>query len=326
MSILFKGRPQGASDARIGLLQTIVMFFVSHLRQALGSLGELWRQPAASLMTIGVLGLSITLPSTLYIMVKNTEKISAGWEQAAEISLFLKKNTSPASAQQLLTRLSTWPEIDSVTFIPADDALKEFQHLSGLGDAIAYLEANPLPDVVLVTPTQKDATPTAARVLLEKLKQQREVDIGKLDIEWLERLYAMLDIASDLVTLIGVLLFLAVVLIIGNTIRLNILNKRDEIMVMKLVGATDAFIHRPFLYTGFWYGLLGGMIAWMAVILILWWMDSSIQAFAALYQKDFHITGLTGTALFLMLGLSVLLGLLGSMISVQRHVRAIEPQ
>ena len=118
-----------------------------------------------------------------------------------------------------------------------------------MGDAIAYLEKNPLPDVVLVTPNEKHASPTAAKALLDKLRQQREVDIGKLDIEWLERLYAVIDIARDLVTLIGLLLFIAVVLIIGNTIRLNILNKYDEIVVMKLVGATDAFIHRPvFIY------------------------------------------------------------------------------
>lgn len=326
MSILFKGRSQGASERKVNILQRIVMFFVNHVRQALGSLGELWRQPAASLMTIGVLGLSITLPSTLYILVKNTEKISAGWEQAAEISLFLKSGTSAGSAQQLITRLQTWPEIDRVVYIPADDALAEFQQLSGLGDAVKYLESNPLPDVVLVTPNEKHIAPTSARLLLEKLQQQREVDIGKLDIEWLERLYRFLNIATELVTIIGVLLFIAVVLIVGNTIRLNILNKRDEILVMKLVGATDSFIHRPFLYTGFWYGLLGGVIAWMAVILILWWMDSSIQAFAALYDKSFRITGLTGSALITMLVLSVLLGLVGSLISVQRHVREIEPQ
>ena len=326
MSILFKGRARGASSAKVGFFQVFFMFFVSHVRQALSSLGELWRQPLASMMTIGVLGLSITLPSTLYIMVKNTEKITAGWEQASEISLFLKPNVSATSSQQLVARLNTWSEIDTVVYIPADDALKEFQHLSGLGDAIAYLEKNPLPDVVLVTPSEKHASPTAATALLDKLKQQREVDIGKLDIEWLERLYAVIDIASDLVTLIGLLLFIAVVLIIGNTIRLNILNKYDEIVVMKLVGATDAFIHRPFLYTGFWYGLLGGLIAWFAVIIILWWMDSSITAFASLYQKEFYITGLTGSALLTMLGLSILLGLLGSLISVQRHVRQIEPK
>jgi len=326
MSILFKGRSRGASSVNVGPVQSLAMFFVSHVRQALASLGELWRQPVASLMTIGVLGLSITLPSTLYIMVQNTEKITAGWEQASEISLFLQPNISSTSAQQLVARLTTWQEIERVVFIPADDALKEFQHLSGLGDAIAYLQSNPLPDVVLVTPAEKHASPSAAQALLDKLKQQREVDIGKLDIEWLERLYAVINIASDLVTFIGALLFLAVVLIIGNTIRLNILNKHDEIVVMKLVGATDAFIHRPFLYTGFWYGLLGGIMAWFAVIIILWWMDSSIETFAAMYQKDFNITGLTGSALLTMLGLSIGLGVAGSLISVQRHVRQIEPQ
>ncbi|MCW8091939.1 permease-like cell division protein FtsX [Alteromonas sp. ASW11-130] len=326
MSLLFKGRAHGASDVRIGFVQQVSMLFISHLRQALNSLGELWRQPAASIMTVAVLGLSITLPSTLYILVKNTEKISAGWDQASEISLFLTPQTTAGNAQQLLARLSTWEEIDSTVYVPADEALKEFQQLSGLGDAVAYLESNPLPDVVLVRPAEKFAGPAAAADLLHKLKQQREVDIGKLDIEWLERLYALLDIARELVSLIGILLFLAVVLIIGNTIRLNILNKRDEIVVMKLIGATDSFIHRPFLYTGFWYGLLGGLLAWLAVIIILWWMDSSIEAFAELYQKEFDITGLTGTALFTMLGLSVALGLIGSMIAVQRHVREIEPR
>lgn len=326
MSLLFKGREQGASATKIGFLQKFFMFWVSHLRQAIGSLGELWKQPAASLMTIAVLGLTITLPSTLYILVKNTEKMSAGWEQAAEISLFLKDSTTPTQSKQLVTRLSTWPELESVVFIPADDALQEFKHLSGLGDALAYLAENPLPDVVLVTPAQSYAAPENAQQLLDRLLEQREVEMGKLDIEWLKRLFAVLTIARELVTIIGALLFISVVLIIGNTIRLNILSKRDEILVMKLVGATDAFIHRPFLYTGFWYGLLGGMVAWIAVISILWWMDSSIQAFAALYQKEFHITGLSGEALFSMLGLSILLGLGGSMLSVQRHVREIEPK
>ena len=326
MSLLFKGREQGASAVKVGLLQKFVMFWVSHLRQAVGSLGELWKQPAASLMTIAVLGLSITLPSTLYILVKNTEKMSAGWEQAAEISLFLKDSTTPTQSKQLVTRLSTWPELESVVFIPADDALQEFKHLSGLGDALAYLAENPLPDVVLVRPAEAYAAPENAQQLLDRLLEQREVEMGKLDIEWLKRLFAVLNIAHELVTIIGALLFISVVLIIGNTIRLNILAKRDEIIIMKLVGATDAFIHRPFLYTGFWYGLLGGMVAWVAVISILWWMDSSIQAFAALYQKEFQITGLSGEALLSMLGLSILLGLGGSMLSVQRHVREIEPQ
>lgn len=327
MSLLFKDRSSGAiQNTGVNVLQRLMMFFINHIRQALHSLGELWRQPVASLMTIGVLGLSITLPSTLYILVNNVEKISSGWQQASEISLFLHDSISQQQSQQLITRLGLWDEIDSVVFIPKQQALEEFEQLSGLGDTIAYLPENPIPDVVVVRPTQKHSSPTSANLLLEKLLGEREVDIGKLDIDWLERLYALVNVAKELVNFIGVLLFMAVVLIIGNTIRLNILNKRDEIVVMKLVGATDAFIHRPFLYTGFWYGLLGGLIAWFAVLAILWWMDASITRFAELYQKQFSITGLDGTSLLVMLGLSVLLGLLGSFISVQRHVRQIEPQ
>jgi cell division transport system permease protein len=326
MSILFKGRAQGAHISQISSYQRFFMFFVSHFRQALGSLGELWRSKAASLMTIGVLGLSITLPSTLYVMVKNAENVSSGWEQASQISLFLKENISQGDIDQLLKRIQLWPEIDSIDYISADKALDEFKQLSGFGDAIAYLDKNPLPNVILVTPTSHHASPVAARLLLDKLRDEREVDIGKLDIEWLERLNALLNVVKDLVTVIALLLFLAVVLIIGNTIRLNILSKKDEILVMKLVGATDAFIQRPFMYTGFWYGFLGGLLAWVIVILLLWWMSSSVSAISELYQKSFNLTGADVSTFLWMLGLSVFLGLTGSMLSVKRHVREIEPK
>jgi cell division transport system permease protein len=326
MSLLFKGRAKGAESVKIGMFQLLIMFFTDHLRQAVNSLGELWRSPFASLMTIGVLGFSITLPSTLYVLVKNTEQISQQWEQASEISLFLREGVTDASAQQLLTRLRLWPEVAEVAYISADAGLKEFQALSGLGDALNYLETNPLPAVVLVVPTSKHASPTSAGILLDKLRKEREVEIGKLDIEWLERLYSLIGIAKDLVTLLAVLLFFAVVLIIGNTIRLNILSKRDEIVVMKLVGATDAFIQRPFLYTGFWYGLLGGIMAWITVLIILLWIDYSMQDFMEKYQVSFNLTSMDVSTLMLMLLVSVGLGITGSLLSVQRHVKDIEPR
>jgi cell division transport system permease protein len=326
MSLLFKGRDQGAQRTRISPHQRLLMFFISHIRQALTSLGELWRNPAASMMTVAVLGLSITLPSTLYILLKNTEKVSAGWEQASEITLFLHQNTQPGDIRQLTTRLSLWPEIESLTHIDKAAALEEFKQLSGFGDALHYLEDNPLPDVILVTPDSKNTSPTAARRLLEKLQKEREVELGQLDIQWLERLHGLVAIAGELVSVVALLLFIAVVLIIGNTIRLNILNKRDEILVLKLVGATDAFIQRPFMYTGFWYGLLGGLLAWLTTWLLLWWMSDSISRVTQLYQTQFELTGLQGESLLGMLGLSVFLGLAGSLLSVHKHIRAIEPK
>ena len=325
MSLLFQGRQQ-ASDNKVGVIQRFIMFFANHIRQGLHSLGELYRTPFASLMTIGVLGFSITLPSTLYIMVENTEQVTDQWQQASEISLFLKKNVNETQAQQLIKRLSTWNEINQVSYVSADNALDEFQRLSGLGEALDYLDENPLPDVVLITPTSKHASPTAASILLDKLRKEREVDVGKLDIEWLERLYGLLKIAKELVYILALLLFFAVVLIIGNTIRLNIYNKRDEILVMKLVGATDSFIQRPFLYTGFWFGLLGGLMAWMTVTFILIWIGWSLDTFMEQYQIQLDITGLNIQALTIMLAMSILLGLAGSFLSVRKHVNDIEPE
>lgn len=325
MSLLFKGRQQAANQ-RVGMLQRFFMFFADHFRQSVNSLGELYRIPFASLMTIGVLGFSITLPSTLYIMVENTEQVTDQWQQASEISLFLREDVSEAQSEQLIKRLTSWNEISKVDYVSAQEALEEFQRLSGLGEALDYLDINPLPAVVLVVPTSKHATPTAAGLLLDKLRKEREVDIGKLDIEWLERLYSLLSIAKELVYLLAILLFFAVVLIIGNTIRLNIFAKRDEILVMKLVGATDAFIQRPFLYTGFWFGLLGGLMAWFTVTLILVWIGWSLDEFMQRYQIQLDITGLNVKALGFMLLVSIMLGLAGSFLSVQKHVNEIEPK
>lgn len=326
MSLLFKTRRSKNTDLRVGVIQRLLMFFTDHLRQAIISLGDLYRKPFASLMTIGVLGFSITLPSTLFIMVKNTEQISQQWQQASEISLFLRADVSAAQAQQLVTRLQTWNEINEVIYISPEQALEEFQRLSGLGDALNYLSENPMPSTVLVIPTSRHSSPTSAEVLLNRLKKEREVELGKLDIEWLERLYALLKVAKELVAILAFLLFFAVVLIIGNTIRLNILNKRDEILVMKLVGATESFIQRPFLYTGFWYGFLGGLTAWLTVTVILFWVGWSLDAFVQKYQVQFDITGLNTEALLVMLLLSVVLGLLGSFLSVKKHVDDIEPE
>lgn len=326
MSLLFNGRKGDKTTRKVGFFQRVVMGAINHLRQALASLGELWRSPLATVMTIGVLGLSITLPSTLYLMVKNTEKVTAGWEQAGEISLYLQSNTTAHQANQLLVAVSLMTsKVDAARLIAPDVALEEFEALSGLGDSLAYLDKNPLPYVLLVTPTAQYLQPDPAKRLLQELEQQSVVDFGKLDIEWLEKLYAIVTIAKDIVWIVAILLCVSVVLIIGNTIRLNILSQREEIAVMKLVGATDNFIRFPFLYTGFWYGFLGGLLAWMLVAFLLWWIQSGVENLAGLYQAEFTISGLDIQALGIILLISISLGLIGSLISVQKHIKEIEP-
>ncbi|MEE2024002.1 permease-like cell division protein FtsX [Alkalimonas mucilaginosa] len=323
MSILFSGRAAGASSKQISLVQRWVMFWVQHLRQCIGSLGELWRTPLASLMTIAVLGVSLTLPTTLHVLVKNVQSISGNFTQAAEISFFLHDGASDAQITTLITMLSADTDVEQVRFISKAQAMEEFQQVSGFGQALQLLDNNPLPDVLLVMP--RHTHPQAAEQLRRRIEQERIVDFGKLDIAWLERLDAILLLLRQAVLAIALLLLTAVLLIIGNTIRLSIMNKKEEIEVMKLVGATDAFIQRPFLYTGVWFGLFGGLLAFLVVEMMVWWLEGAIGQITELYESHFRLMTMTFSEFLGLLLLAVALGLAGSYISVSRHIRAIEP-
>lgn len=325
MSILFKGREVSASPQQMGVGRLLYSWRTA-LQQAILALDDIWRTPLASLMTILVLGLSLTLPASLYVVVKNVQSVNYGWQNAAEISLFLKANLSDTSRASLVQKLALYPEIAEVKLVTADQALNEFKSLSGFGQALNYLDENPLPDVVLVTPQPQHKKPEAARALLDKLQTLPEVELGKMDIEWLERLHAILSLLKQSVTTVAALLLCSVILIIGNTIRLSILSKKEEIEVMKLVGATDAFIHRPFLLTGLWYGVVGGVIAWLAVGLMSVWMEGAVSQVAGVYNSQFQLTGLDVIEVLLMFGLAIGLGLAGSYFSVMRYIKDIEPE
>ncbi len=316
-----------ASNSRIEvtLKQRIIALPARHLQQAIGSLGDLWRTPVASLMTILVLGISLTLPTTLHLFVKNAEQITQQWSSASEISLFLKLSTSDKSAQNLVQQLQLYPEIAKVRYISANDALAEFKKLSGFGQALDYLDKNPLPATILVTPTKRSSQTEAARKLLVKLEQQREVEHGKLDLEWLTRLEAMAQLIEDVVLSIAFLLCLSVVLIIGNTIRLAISNQKDAIAVMKLVGATDQFIQRPFLYTGMWYGVFGGLFATITEFFLAQYLTVALGHLTDLYGSNFVLQGLSFHESILLILFAVTLGLAGSYLSVRQHIRRIEP-
>ncbi|WP_194756114.1 permease-like cell division protein FtsX [Aliidiomarina indica] len=317
---------QGARSVQISRWRRFVMFWANNAQQAIGSLGELARTPWASLMTIAVLGLSLTLPSTLYVVVKNSQTVSAEWDTAAEISLFLRKDLQTQELQGFRERVRLLEQVESITFVDRDSALREFRESSGFGSAIDYLQTNPLPDVLIVVPALEYRSADRARQLLEQLEQEREVTSATLDLQWLERLQALVRVVENSFAGLGLLLCIAVVLIVGNTIRLAILNRRDEIMIMKLVGATDGYIQRPFLYTGFWYGVIGGVIAWIATSLLIWWISASVVRLSALYDSKFRLQGLDFNDMMVVWAIAIGLGLLGSWIAVRRHVAAIEPR
>jgi len=307
------------------MMNKIGALFIRHLQQAIGSLGDLWRTPFTSIMTIFVLGISLALPATLHLFVKNANHISKQWESASEISLFLHLNTSEKATQNLIQRINLYPNVAKVKYISADDALREFKILSGFGQALEYLNKNPLPATLLVTPTKRSSQAQAAQELLEQLENEREVEQGKLDLAWLSRLEAIAQLIEDTVLGVAIMLCLSVVLIIGNTIRLSILNQKDAIAVMKLVGATDSFIQRPFMYSGAWYGIFGGILASITVAILAQYLSSSLAKIVELYNSSFVLQGLSFSESLVLIFFAVSLGLLGSYISVSRHIRSIEP-
>lgn len=312
-------------DARINARGGPGLYLQRHVQAMLYALGRVCRQPGASLMTIAVIGIALALPTGLYVALQNVQGISAGWESAAQISLFLKKGVDDGAARVLAAELQAYAEVAQVSYIAPEQALADFRATSGFGDALDVLGENPLPAVLVVRPAADSGSASGIEQLLERLKQRPEVEIAQLDMEWVKRLFAILQIGQRGVLVLAVLLALAVLLIVGNTIRLIINNRRDEIEINKLIGATDAFIRRPFLYFGLWFGLLGGALAWLLVSASLLALAGPVRRLAVLYDSSYSLAGPGWTNGVALLALSGALGLLGAWLAVRRHLAEIEP-
>ena len=316
---------RGASTGSIGTLARMHAYALAHLQALVFSLGRISHSPVSSLMTITVIAIALAMPSGLHVLLKNFQGVSDDWNNVAQISLFIKKDADPSEIGHLQTRLQNMVEVDQVTRISPEQALVEFGRLSDFGDALKALDDNPFPTVLLVQPILDYSAPAAVKSLLLRLRELPGVEVAQLDMEWLERWYAMMEIGKRAVMVLAVLLALAVLLIVGNTIRLAIQNRRDEIEVQKLIGATDAFIRRPFLYSGFWHGLLGAVLAWLLVNVSLILLQGPVQRLSVLYDSSYKLQSLTFGASLLLLLLGMLLGYGGARLAVGRHLRDIEP-
>lgn len=300
-------------------------WLLRHSQVALASLGRLARNPLASLMTAAVIGIALALPAGLYVLFDNLDRLSGSWDGQASLSVFLKDSLPANAAEQLAATLRGWPEVAAVTLITPEEALDEFTRRSGFSDVLAALDENPLPAVLLVLPAAQHSDPHSAAALKARLQDLPETGLAQLDLEWVQRLSAMLELARRGVFLISALLALAVLLVIGNTIRLEIQNRREEIVVSKLIGATDGFVRRPFLYGGLWYGMGGALLAWLLVEGGLWLLAGPVRELAGLYQSGFSLQTLPLQLLLVLLAGGMLLGLLGSWLAVGRHLGAVEP-
>ena len=325
MSLLFERRDENSANRKLTLIQKIASWAISHARQATASLGDLWRTPGPSLMTILVLGFSLSLPAAFYLVSKNGNQIAQSWSTPAQISVFLKKSQPTKQVEGLVEELEQWPQIEAVEWYSKDDALMEFKETSGFGNALNYLDDNPLPDVLILNPVKAYQAPDAAHELVVALEKLPQVSMVKLDIQWLERLNALVDMIKDTMGALAALLCFSVVLVVGNTIRLAILSRKTEIEVMKLVGATDQFIQRPFLYAGVWYGVFGAFLSWIVTTLLIWWLERAIGQLTQLYHFPISLLGLEPSESLMMVFVASGMGLLGSWLSVQQHIRKIEP-
>jgi cell division transport system permease protein len=296
-----------------------------HAQNCLGSLGRLAAHPGGTFLTGAVIGIALALPAGLNVLVRNGEALAGGWETVRDFSVYMQPGAELEAARTLAAELEETPGIDSVDIVPADDALEELRDASGFAGVLEGLDENPLPHTLVVRPDAETA-PGVLRSLAGELSNRDEVDQVRLDTEWVARLNALLDLARRGIWLAAALLVGAVIVIVGNTIRLDIENQRAEIEVAKLLGATDAFVRRPFLYAGFWYGLSGGLFALVVVAIGLLLLGGPVERLSTLYGGSYQLLGLDPPGGLAVVCGGLLAGLGGAWVAVARHLAAIQPK
>ena len=295
-----------------------------HARLAQSALRRLFASPVSGLLNIIVIGIALSLPAGMYVLLQNAQGMLAQASASPQISLFLTMDASGDDIAMLRKQLAQNPAIDKAVFISRADALKNLAQSNGLTDVIAGLESNPLPDAFVVSPKTTHAR--ALDNLRNELQKLPRVDLAQLDSAWVYKLEAMLDFTRIMILILASLLSLALIAITFNTIRLQIMTQRDEIQVAKLIGATNSFVRRPFLYFGAMQGILGGITAWLIIALSLYLLKQPIATLSRLYGSNFALHPLSpGDSLTLLL-FSLYLGLMGAWLSVARHLSGIEPR
>lgn len=315
---------RGAEHHRLKVSDRGRSYLRHHGEVARDSYQSLLAKPLTTIMTLAVLAIALALPGSLYTGLKNLYQISAGWEGDPRIALYLHTAVDDVAAEQLSRELLLRDDVAATELITAEQGMLEFKRLSGFGEVFDFLDDNPLPAVVMVMP--RDLSAAVIPVLQSKLQTLPQVEDAVVDMEWVQRLEAFVVLAERAVWVLAGLFALAVLLVVGNTIRLSIENRREEIVIAKLVGATDAYVRRPFLYDGVWFGLAGGILAWLLIQLSLLLLDSPVEQLVSLYDSQFSLSGLGFVETILLLILSILLGLLGAWLAVGRHLRAIQPR
>lgn len=299
-------------------------YFFLHLRNCSGALIDLCAEPITTSLTIAVIGVALALPASLHLLVQNGKAIVGGWESVRDFSVYLKVGTPLETATGIANDLAARKIIDSVEVIAADEALEQFRSSSDLKKVLDTFDDNPLPHTLVARPTGA-ASPEVLTALEQEIRALPEVDQVRIDTEWVARLNAILDFLRRGVWIVAVMLIGAVIVTVGNTIRLDIQNRRDEIVVCKLLGASDGFVRRPFLYIGLWYGVIGGAFALLLLGTGYLLLAGPLQRLTGLYGGGLEVLGLDAATLLAVLTGGFLCGWGGAWSAVSRHLAAIEP-
>jgi cell division transport system permease protein len=297
---------------------------LEHLRVLRHTLQRLLLTPNASLLNILIIGIALSLPVGGYVLLKSVQALGAQISGTPQLSVFLALGTNNADIERIGDKLKQHAAIKRIEFVPRALALKKLQQSSGLSDVIGGLSQNPLPDAFIIYP--KDDNVTALEALRDELKTWARFEHVQLDSAWIHKLETLLNFGRTSVAILAALLSFALIAITFNTIRLQILTRREEIEVSKLIGATDAFIRRPFLYFGLTQGLLGGIAAWLLVAASLQLLNYQVGTLSQLYASNFSLQHLSFGDSLTLLGFSAYLGWLGAWFSVSQHLWQIEPR
>jgi cell division transport system permease protein len=298
----------------------LIIYLRHHLEAAFLSLDRLVCAPISSLLTITVIAIALALPVSLEVLWQNAKNLSPNLNSGTQISLYLKKNVSAKKTADLFHKLKANSNIASVNYISAQQGLNNLQESLGIKNILLELKDNPLPATIVVMPTSK-ISPITIDTLLSELRKLPEIAIVQLDKAWVERLYYLVELIRRAVLTLLLLFGLGVILIVGNTTRLSMQHAHQEIKVLKLVGATDAFVRRPFLYTGIYYGLFGSLLSWLIVTISLNWLKVPIHELALSYGSDFTLNSLASDDVYALLIIGILLGLSGAWLALAEHLK-----
>ncbi len=300
-----------------------VGFFQIHFRQAKASLVELWHRPLGNILTLAVISMALAMPACLYLLSKNVAFVATNVATPAQISVFIHAETPEARIMILKDELETNPQIEQVSYISSQQGLDELSKDAGFEQAISLLDQYSLPGVLVVKPGSDDQQ--QIKTLAQQIRAESDVTDVRLDEDWLSRLDAMKNLVALVVISLSSLMLAAVFLIIGNTLRFNVLEHKEEIQTMKLIGATDAYILRPYLYAGMWLGVIGSSIAWLLTAGLTLLLNKAVTDLALLYDSRFRLLGLSWDETLLLLMIGAFLGCIAARLSAQRHLKEIEP-